>query len=296
MKIDIIIVNYKKSSDTVECVHSLLQSSYPFNRIYIVDNDQDGLEIELCKIASNEKVLYFRSDKNLGFAGGVNKGIRESLKNRPDYVLLINNDTIVSKDFLSELVLGADKNRADISTGKILYYDKKNIIWGEGGWIDWKRGMGRFYRNDSVDIDGPGFPKEVEFISGCLMLIKSNVFDAIGFFDECYFMYCEDIDFCLRAKKLGLKLFCFPGSEIWHKVGIRKIGKSSAFFYYFVRNSIFIIKKYARPAQFIKYTIFSPLYFIAKLVCNFSIGNLRAIISGIRDGVAGRCGERFFNK
>ncbi len=285
--VDIIIVNYKKHEDTLECIRSLRKVSYPVRKIYIVDNTEDGENVLEKSLGNEPGVQYIKSGGNLGFAGGNNLGIKESLKNNPDYILLLNNDTVVKEDFLRNLIEVAVKERADLATGKIYYYFKPDIIWGAGGRIDWKRGMGCLYGINQRDNEDFNFVKEVSFISGCMILIKKDVFEKIGFLPEDYFMYHEDVDFSLTAVNKGLKLIYVPTSIIWHKTGAARVDETPFQFYYFVRNSAFIIRKFADFRQKTCYLLYSPVYFFLKccLVQRENIKFIHAFLAGIKDAL-----------
>lgn len=294
LKIDIVIVNYQKSRDTINCAESIRKSLYPIRKIFIIDNTEDKDVFLENNFTAEPMIKYIKTSRNLGFAGGNNLGITESLKDAPDYILLLNNDVIVNKDFLNKLVAGTLAESADITTGKIYYYDRPDIIWGAGGWIDWKRGMGMLYGIGQKDVGQFDKNKGVSFISGCMMLIKCGVFGKIGMFDEKYFMYYEDVDFCLRASNAGFKMAYIPGSIIWHKVGAINPNKTPFYFYYFMRNSIFVIRKFATFRQKIWYSIYSAIYYSLKFLHVF-LRDSRYIPSfffALRDGLSGNEGAK----
>lgn len=290
IKVFIILVNWNGKKDTAECLKSLKRIAYPNHEIIVVDNGSTDNSQEYLKTHFPQVVLI-ENKENLGFAGGCNLGIKFALEQGTDYVLLLNNDTIAKEDFLLKLIQGVKDENADIATGKIYYYDTPHTIWGAGGWINLKRGMGCFYGINQEDRGQFDELREISFISGCMMLIKKDVFEKIGYLDEKYFMYCEDVDFCLRALKKKLKLVYIPYSIILHKKTVAtKIDQSPSRLYYFTRNSIFIVRKYSDLKQRIFFyflylaTLFFQIIFLFKdnhftLISSFLIGVIDALLN-----------------
>lgn len=254
-KISAVVVNYHREEVTRECIKSLVgmdKADFDFS-IIVVDSQSQG------KLIKGAEVIACR--QNTGFAGGANIGIKRALAEGAGYVFLINNDTLVKKDFLIKLFECIEKANADIATGKIYFapgfeylgkYQKKDrgrVIWYAGGHINWNDIMGVHDGVDEVDPPaGEGrydTQRPVEFISGCCMLIKKDVFAKIGFFDEKYFLYLEDLDFCWRAQKNGLALIYCPRAVMWHKNLGTKPGKDSYQQYYYYRNRLLFGFKYS---------------------------------------------------
>ncbi len=167
---------------------------------------------------------------NLRFAGGNNVGIEHVLPDNPDYVLLLNNDTVVDPGFLSELVKFAEEDRhIGIVGPKIYYYYDERRIWYAGGrvnfWEGWTSHIG-IREKDHGQYDSP---MEVDYVTGCCMLVRREVIERVGKLDEGYFIYGEDADWCLRASRAGYRLFYVPSSMIWHKVSATSGGNLSWF-------------------------------------------------------------------
>lgn len=229
MKISIVLLNYNGREDTQECLSSLAKI------------DKDGLEVKTIVVDNNstdgsfeffkkkKEIQILKNEKNVGFSGGMNVGIKNVLKNnQPDAVLVLNNDTIVKTDFLVKLSKAL--NFADIISPKIYFakghefhkqkYKKNelgNVIWYAGAKIDWQNIIGVHKYVDEVDSHLKTYSKESDYATGACMLVKTEVFEKIGLFDESYFLYLEDMDFCQRAKKAGFKISFEPSSVIWHK-------------------------------------------------------------------------------
>lgn len=278
----IILVNYNSYHETIECIQSLQSSKYKNIDIYILDNASQNDSVEritafIEKFELTEHISLDKNSINIGFGGGVNQGIKYALRNGHDYVLLLNNDTIVSPDFLSKLMETVTKDESTgIVGGKILYY-KSDKIYSAGGEISYVRNIGhlKFYnrQNNSLltgEIDST-------FVSGCLMLIRSSLIKDIGFFDEDYFMYVEDVDFCYRALKKGWKIKTNLDSTIWHKEGDSSNPEFSA--YWGSKNRLKFIFKNLRRSERLKALI---LHFLSKPILYFKLKKKRLIEADIK--------------
>lgn len=241
MTVYIIVLHYKNIEDTIACLDSInkLQINGLNTKVILVDNGSK-LKAQSAKLkttAQNSKLIT--NDKNLGFAAGVNIGIRETLKDKQtDFVLILNNDTILPPNFLQELL----KNPVDITAPVIKFQWNEKWKYDFGGKIDWN--IGRTYHLESNSLAMKQFNHEtIDYVSGCCMLIKREVFDKIGLFDEKYFFYFEDADFCTRAQKAGFHIRVNPNTYIYHKLG-GAIGlwTNKAIFYNLLGNFIFISK------------------------------------------------------
>ena len=286
--VSIILVNYNGSQDTIECIESVLKCDYKNYNIIVVDNaSNDYQELNNNPVFENEKVILIRSDENLGFSGGNNIGIKYVSETLPDYVLLLNNDTIVTKGFLSALVESAKKNKnVGIVTGKILYYWNKDTIWFAGGEYSRKNGRTVHCRCDMKD-DSDTEKKICTFATGCLQLISKDALQKVGLLSEEYFLYSEDVDYCCRIIDAGYSIMYDPSCVIYHKVSASTGKNSRMKQYYMMRNEIAIIRKYStkkRRALFSTYMKYGKRFLKRKL-------DFYAMRCAIRDAKAGRMGK-----
>ena len=266
----IIILNWKQPKLTVDTIDSVLQIKHTsFNyKIILVDNGSldTSLEIFQAKYQNNKLVKILETKSNLGYAGGNNFGIKYALKNKYDYLMVLNNDVLVDSSFTQELV--KELNNYDIVGPKIYFapgfeyhynrYQKNErgkVIWSMGGQIDWDNIYGSNIDIDEVDHGQFNkINKDIDFISGCCFIAKKKVFEKIGDFDEKYFMYLEDVDFCHRAKLNGFTLACIPKSIIWHVNSGSTKGPGHLQNYFITRNRIYFASKFAKPRT--KFAIF----------------------------------------
>ena len=290
----IVILNWNGYKDTSELLESLYKINYADFKIVVVDNSSSQGEAEKLKINYGDKVHIILCKENLGFSSGNNVGIKYSLGKNADYILLLNNDTIVEPNFLDILVKKLElENKVGIVAPRINYYDEPEKIWSEGGKISPIRGSGFAY-SDKLDGEVDISDRFASFVSGCCMLIKKDVFIKVGFFDENYFLYTEDTDLCFRVKKNGFKICVTPASKIYHKVSnSSKNGYSVLPLYYTTRNRLYFAKK-----NFPKIYFFTVLYIMSAMILKsihwFLLGkskNVIAIKNSFKDFFSGRMGK-----
>ncbi len=246
-KVFIIIINFNSRLDTQEVLESLEKVNYPNFEVVVVDNASQE-KFSLADLNLDLKIKLIQNPKNIGFSGGNNLGIKYALANGADYVLLLNNDTIVSSDFLTELVKAAeDSQKFGIVGPKIYFYDQKDKLWFAGGKINWfynKAEMRGYNQIDQGQYDQPLIQK-TEYVTGCCMLAKKEIIQKIGLMPEEYFLYYEDTDWSLAVQKAGYQCVFAPLAKIWHK-GSKSTGQESdPYIYYHVRNGLILSKKYA---------------------------------------------------
>lgn len=211
--IGIITVNYKNFDDTKNLLRSLnIIEGKKYKIIkYVVDNGSGDHSLDKIKKAF-PKVIGIESSKNLGFAGGNNLGIKRAIKDGCDYILLINNDAeILDKNFIDELL----KGNQGITAPVVSFKRNDSLIYDYGGRID--KLFGRNTHYESPFIIENSYPT-ADYYSGVCLMIDAKVFKKIGLLDDSFFLYYEDVDFCLRARKAGFKLKLSPNAMILHKL------------------------------------------------------------------------------
>lgn len=262
-KIAIVVLNWNQPQLTTNTVDSILKIKTPnFNyKIFLVDNSSSDNSASIFekKYKGNTLIEQIQTGSNLGYVGN-NVGIKKSLKEKYDYTLLINNDVIVDPSFLSELLNGA-KLGYDLVGPKIYFapgyeyhsdwYSKKEVgkvLWSVGGKIDWNNVYGSNLGVDQVDNGQFDTNNDnIDFLTGCCLLVNNQVFKKIGLLDDKYFMYLEDLEFCQRAKKSQYKMAYIYKSKIWHvNSGSSKSG-GNLHDYFITRNRLYFGIKHASP-------------------------------------------------
>ncbi|HQQ25847.1 MAG TPA: glycosyltransferase family 2 protein, partial [Methanomassiliicoccales archaeon] len=187
-----VTVNWNRAKDTLECVDSLLQGN-PGTEVVVVDNGSTDGSVSLLK-EHFPKLNIIRNDENLGYVKGANQGVRRALELGASHILLINNDAIARPGMLDRLMKAIEMHpRAGVVGPKIFYYGT-NVMWFNGGHFNHLLGLSTHPLMDRRD-DGGDQDREVEFITGCAMLVNSQLFRDIGLFDEDFEIYTEDLDF-----------------------------------------------------------------------------------------------------
>jgi GT2 family glycosyltransferase len=240
-KVGIVILNYKVKKEVLHCVQSVQKSDYKNIQIIVVDNNSsDGIEAE---IAEMKEVLFLQTSGNFGYSGGNNFGIQEMLKQNADFIFVLNPDTEIEKTTISKLIAGMEKYDADLAGPKIYFSDKKTI-WYAGGILDLNNVLGSHRGVDKKDDGSFDKTLDTDFASGGAIMIKRSVFEKIGLFDEKYFLYYEDSDFCFRAKKAGFKVKFIPDAVVFHD-NAKSTGLGSPLQDYFItRNRMYFASKF----------------------------------------------------
>lgn len=243
-KVSIVFVNWNGKKDTFELLDSLKKIAYKNYEIVVVDNgSSENIKKDFDKRYKKFATLII-SHKNLGLAEGTNVGIREGLKRRSKYVLVMNNDMYVDKNFLNLLVEKMEKHsEAAVAGPKIYYTNPKNMIWSAGcDYHIW--GFKSRFQNQM----DKGQAEEEEYVDGidCVLMMRSSVLKKIGLLDKDFFIMDEFTEWCLRATKNKFKCLFVPNSKVWHKVSssLKKEGSGNRIgTYYWSRNWLLDIKK-----------------------------------------------------
>jgi GT2 family glycosyltransferase len=251
-RVSTVLVNWNNFRDSAECLESLGQCTYPNHEVTVVDNGSDGNEAELLRRSYGDRIRLIENERNLGFAGGCNVGIRDALQRGSDYVLLLNNDTVVAPEFLSELI-GAVQARSGVGVagGKILCHELPGVIWSAGGTIDYRYGKTPMRGSGEVDDGRFDEEAEVDWVCSCFMLVPRAVWDSVGLLDERFFFGWEDVDLCVRASTSGFWILYAPRAVIRHKgFGERKKDRLKGMpLYYATRGHLIFIGKHFTRRQ-----------------------------------------------
>ena len=267
-KVSIIILNWNGLQDTLECLDSLKKISYPNYKIIVVDNGSTGDDVQVIRHRYDQMVEIIENRANLGFTGGNNVAIKAVLQQAESkYIMLLNNDTKVEPDFLSQLVTKIESDDQVGIVGPVIhYYDKPQKIHSQGGVISlywgWHFVGGSYHRQPYKDATK--FLR-LHYYSGAAMLIRTEVLRQVGSFDNDYFYYTEDVDLGYRVFKAGYKIVCEPKSKIYHKEG-SSVGqeiRNPKTAFYENRNAVMFIRKHGTWLQkiiFITY-LFPKMFF-----------------------------------
>lgn len=255
-----ITVNYKGAKDTAACIESLQQSSAPVS-IVVVDNTPDDPELGEA-LSPYEGIKLIRANKNLGFGGGNNLGFEWALSQIScEFIFIFNNDALVQPDTIAKLEAAMDSHAEfGIVAPRIVYRDHPDLLWYGGGEVDWLRGAA-ITPGILGPCDAPLALEErkVSFASGCAMLVRRELMNQLGGFDERFFMYEEDVELCLRTHELGWKIHYLPSALVLHVVQASSRGEQgfvgmlsplnknlSFYVYHLVRNRLINMRLHAK--------------------------------------------------
>jgi GT2 family glycosyltransferase len=295
--VHILILNWHGWRDTIECLHSLKQLAYANFVVTVVDNASTDDSVARIREAHPEVGLLV-TERNLGFAEGNNFGIRQALERGADYVWLLNNDTLVDADSLSLLVAAAESDpQIGVVGPKIYYAQPPDRIWFAGAVFQPWLGKSRTLGYNEADIEGKWDRNaDAAFITGCAMLVKADVWRAVGLLDADYFFIVEDLDFCLRVRRHGLRTVMIADARIWHKVSASSGGEESPLgLYYACRNRLLMMSKLGAriywPTFLLHFLASYPIqYLILWLLRRRRYSCFAAICLGVRDFAAKRVG------
>ena len=299
-KVCIITLNWNGLEDTTECLESLKKITYTNYEVIVVDNGSEGNDAQVLEERFGDYIHLIKNDRNYGAAGGYNIGMRYVLNNsNADYLLLLDNDTVVDPEFLTEMVKVAGANPAiGMAGAKIYYYDEPDRLQYLGGKIDlwggvvspWGIIRERILGRKEIDRGQHDSIKEVEQITFWCALIRRKSLESMGlFFDERYFWAWGNIDYFIRARKAGCKTVYIPKAKVWHKY--RAASRIDGSLQYHSPRTLFLLmKQHASRWQYRCFLIYflGVHFWLATAYYLIWLRQPRLLLSlykGVRDGL-----------
>jgi len=300
-KVSVIILNWNGLEDTIECLESLKKINYPNYEVILVDNGSKGNDVQVLEEKFGDYIHLIQNDKNYGYTGGNNIGMRYVVRDSAsEYVLILNNDTVVAPDLLDHMVQVAESDPSIGMVGsKVCYYDCHGRIQGVGGKVNMRTGQASLIGFKEIDTGQYDTEQEVDYIFGCCLLVKTEAVRKIGLFDESYFCYWDETDYCFRARAAGYKVVYAPAATVWHKASLQvkvwdkspaggSVGGLS--YYYMARNNFRFMRKHANKVQYRSFVLYFFGYYVWLVtgVCLLSHRDVRQLIGfwrGARDGL-----------
>ena len=235
-------------AETLACLESVAASRRGPHGIFVLDNGTGTLDAPAVAAAAPGAVLL-QAPHNLGFAGGHNLVIRRALAEGATHVLLLNNDARIAPDCLDALLRVADGARVGAVGAKVLAADDPGRLWLAWGRVTWRAALvervGRGAR------DGPPFDavREVDWVAGCAMLLAREALEVVGGFDEAFFAYHEDVDWCVSAREQGFRILFAPAARALHRGegSLAARGPANPARYLSARNTVLFARKHAGP-------------------------------------------------
>jgi GT2 family glycosyltransferase len=265
-RVAVILVNYQAPLDTMACVQSLYASDYPHWKIFIVENGShdDSLQVlrqQLQPLLDRDADLHLPirthlipSAKNLGFAGGCNLALAQADQEQFDYFWLLNNDTEVSPDALKELLIAAELKLGKALVGSALYFPQGQLQTAGRNLNLWT--------SRSKAVHQPVNDQQVDCLSGASLMVSRELYRTLGPLAEQFFLYCEDDEYCWRAKKQGIAAHLVTTAKVYHHLS-RSTGQNMARqSYYLFRNPLLLWDLHASPLQCLTVKVYSLLRLI----------------------------------
>ena len=249
-------------------------------------------EEDIIALPSNRRMILIENDKNYGFAEGCNIGIKYARRALdPEYVLLLNNDTVVHEDFLSELIDIAKQDETIGFAGPMIYYydfqGRADVINSAGMRLNLWKGTHTNEGLFEVDRGQYDITKDVDYVEGSCMLARRDMLDKIGLLDSRYFAYWEETELCVRGLRLGYRSVYVPKSKIWHKVSVSTANITKP--YYLTRNKFWFMRKHASRTQlafflsyYFSYQLWRDIWFFVR---EKDFKNLPPFFKGLLEGL-----------
>ena len=240
----VVILHWGATATTVRCLQSLRAVTWPGRGTVLVVDNTTTLDEEVAARAAPLDVQILRPPRNLGFADGCTLGMSAALEQGADFVLLLNNDAVADPDFLGPLVRAARQHPdAGLLSPQIVHLNRPDEAWYQGGTFSlWAGIPAQGHRRRVLAGDRP--PREVDYATGCAMLIRPAVIRRVGSFDREFFAYCEDLDLSIRARQAGFRVLFVPASLVYHDVSDEP-RRAALRIYYSTRNLIEVMRKHA---------------------------------------------------
>lgn len=243
-----VILNTNRREDTLDCLASLARNSYPNQHVIVLDNASSDGSVEAIR-TTYPQIQVIQLDKNLGYAGNNNVGIAAAVEQGADWVFVLNEDTVLAPDCIEQLVRSGEQNhRIGIVGPLVFHYDEPQIVQSAGGklgpkWDAWHLEQNKPY-SEHLQRES-----DVDWISGCALLIRRDVIEQIGMIDERFFYYWEEVDWCLRAQHADWRITLVPSAQLWHKGVQRNYQPKPSVAYYDTRNHLLLMAKHHAPLQ-----------------------------------------------
>jgi GT2 family glycosyltransferase len=277
----IVLINYNNDEDTIDCLDSLSEQSTDDFTTIVVDNDSEDESYERVRERFSFPV-YIRNEANRGFTGGNNPGIEHALDQGVEYVLLLNNDTVVSETFVEDLLEAAEDVPEAVGVmGPTVHTYDSDSVWSDGGTFNKFTGS-THHRIDDPDTEPP---RPVDYVVGAALMARAEVFEEVGLLDDDFFIYYEETEFCHRARQHGWEVWHVPVEGVYHKE-TTEFSHSAFRDYYFTRNRfLFVRKTQGTLTLFVFLAWYSLRWILAQTVYLSVTGNGEAAAETLRGGV-----------
>ena len=294
--VSVIVLNWNGERCIEQCLRSLLSQNYPNYEVIVVDNASSDGSPDIIR-RKFPKVRLIVNDRNLGFAEGNNVGIKAA---RGYLIALFNYDAMADQNWLSELVGVIMKSKCiGIVGGPIYYFEPRDVVWAAGGKMDMLTGLDWHpYQGEKLEESYCRNTNNIDFIPGCALLIKRDVVEKIGLLDKEFFLYYDDLDWCVRAKRAGYVCRFAPSGIVYHMVSFSWRRKPLVGYFHFMKSKFYFCLKHFPPPLIVTsiffqmvFTFFEILWFgrpvayarIKLRALTWNLDNLKSVIDKRKD-------------
>ncbi|HZR82403.1 MAG TPA: glycosyltransferase family 2 protein [Candidatus Binatia bacterium] len=291
--VGVVVLDWNGGRETLDAVESVYASDHPALAVVLVDNASRAPVLEEAA-RSHPDLRTIANPRNLGYAGGNNAGIRAALDAGAEYVLVLNNDARVAPDAIARLVEVAERDPAIGAVGaKIVRADDPRRLWLAWGEVSYRQSLVRLV--GAGELDGERFAEQsdVPWVSGAAILLARRALEAVGAFDEDFFAYHEEVDWCARARAQGFRIAWTPRAVVVHRGqgasgGPSYVGRRQ---YLTARNMVRFVARHGTPWQRAKFAVFLaatlPFQYLRRLASGEQEGVVQKV-RGVRDALLGR--------
>ncbi|MBM4268174.1 MAG: glycosyltransferase family 2 protein [Deltaproteobacteria bacterium] len=260
-RVAVVVLDWNGGAETLLCLERLHETRSPDLRVYLVDNaSREPVQGEAKR--RFPEVVAIRNERNLGYAGGNNVGIRAALADGAEWVLVLNNDAFVRPDtIVSMLAAGARRNDdgpVAAVGARILRADEPGCLWMAWGEVTYRQSLVRLVGEG--ERDGPEFAsdRDVPWVSGAAILLSRHALEDVGLFDEAYFAYHEEVDWCARARERGFRVVYAGAAAVEHRGEASSGGRSyvGRKQYLAARNMVRFVRRHGSPAERFRFAAF----------------------------------------
>jgi GT2 family glycosyltransferase len=291
----VVVLAHNGREDTMDCFASLERMRRRDATLILVDNASRDGTVEAVS-DQYPAVRILRQESNLGFAEGNNIGIRHALELGADYVFLLNNDATIAADALDRCIAVAERLPDAGAICPLIYFaEPPTLVWYAGATFDARRAhSGRVLGYREIDHGQFADTGETDRVAGAAVLFPRRALERVGMLDTALFFLYEDVDWSLRARRLGLRIYFVPQAKVWHRVSATAGGEHSALIaYYDTRNHLAVCRRHA-PMRGISAAIremgILGVHFAGARRARHPWAYLSAALRGWRDGRHGRLG------
>lgn len=254
-RVAVAIVHWGAKRDTLRCLRSVAASHVPATPVIVIDNGTGAITAGEVRSVTPE-AIFVALPENAGFAAAANLAIRRALAADAQYVMLLNNDAVLVRDCIGELLrVATSEPRVAAIGAKVLSFTQRKRLWMAYGVLTYRAALVTLVGRG--EDDGPAFSmvREVDCVPGCSMLIARSAVETIGYLDDEFFAYHEDVDWCTRAREHGLRIVFAPEAKVYHRGGASLAKNENVVHYLLSRNTVLFARKHARLHQWLQLAV-----------------------------------------